>query len=30
VRTCDIWISELGLFHSTWWSPVSSIFLEMT
>jgi hypothetical protein len=23
-KTCNIWLFELGLFHSIWWSPVHS------
>jgi hypothetical protein len=30
VRTCDIWLFELGLSHSAWWSPVPSIFQQVT
>jgi hypothetical protein len=30
VKTCSVWGFELILSHSTWWSPVPSIFLQMT
>jgi hypothetical protein len=30
MRTGDICLSLSGLFHLTWWSPVPSIFLQMT
>jgi hypothetical protein len=30
VRKCHIWTSEPGLSRVTWWSPVPSIFLQMT
>jgi hypothetical protein len=26
-KTCDPYLSEHGLFHLTWWPPVSSIYL---
>jgi hypothetical protein len=29
-RTCTIWIFELGLSCSAWWTRVPSIFLQMT
>jgi hypothetical protein len=28
-KTCHICLSESGLFHFTWWSPIPFIFLQM-
>jgi hypothetical protein len=29
-KTCNTCLCEIGLFHWTWWSPVPSIFQQMT
>jgi hypothetical protein len=29
-ETCNILLSESGLFHLIWWAPVPSIFLKIT